>query len=33
MTSNVMLTLAFLAGVLAVFYLTPKAGRDRKSVV
>ena len=27
MTSNVMLTLAFLAGVLAVFYLTPKAGR------
>lgn len=28
MTSNVMLTLAFLAGVLAVFYLTPKAGRQ-----
>ena len=28
MTSNIMLTLAFLAGVLAVYYLTPKAGRQ-----
>ena len=28
MTSNIMLTLAFLAGVLAVFYLTPRAGRQ-----
>ena len=28
MTSNIMLTLAFLAGVLAVCYLTPKAGRQ-----
>lgn len=28
MTSNVMLTLAYLAGVLAVFYLTPKGGRQ-----
>ncbi|HIT66088.1 MAG TPA: MBOAT family protein [Candidatus Merdisoma merdipullorum] len=27
MTSNIMLTLAFLAGVLAVYYLTPRAGR------
>ncbi len=27
MTSNTMLTLAFLAGVLAVYYLTPKRGR------
>ena len=28
MTSNVMLTLAYLAGVLAVFYLTPRRGRQ-----
>ena len=28
MTSNIMLTLAFLAGVLAVYYLTPKAARQ-----
>ena len=28
MTSNIMLTLAFLAGVLAVYYLTPRAGRQ-----
>ena len=28
MTSNIMLTLAFLAGVLAVCYLTPRAGRQ-----